>query len=305
MVWKEVWGEHGTHFGLLGRILVGLLVLVSFAPAVVIFFDTWTYSESWDKVIEQWNLYQVRVTGTAIACLTLLSVALRAATSITGERERQTFASLLSTPLESDTILFGKWLGSILSVRWGWVWLGAIWGFGLVTGSLHVLSIPLLLAAWLIFAAVLAGLGCWFSARKCTSLCATIWTLFMTAGLCFGHWLLVWHTWYWLFTPSTEKLKSAMIIHGIGLTPPITLGLLAFQGKEFEYGSKDTFELLAIAMMGLAFWAGVATLLWILTSHRFRNLAHRAPIRRRSPPTAVTPPAVKVSSADLCPQHLT
>ena len=62
-----------------------------------------------------------------VACLMLLSVAVRAAGSVSGERDRQTLDSLLTSPLEVTEILWGKWVGAILSPRWIWCWLGLIW----------------------------------------------------------------------------------------------------------------------------------------------------------------------------------
>ena len=53
----------------------------------------------------------------------LLAVAVRASGSISGERDKQTMDGLLTTPLDGHTILLAKWVGAILSVRWGWVWL--------------------------------------------------------------------------------------------------------------------------------------------------------------------------------------
>ena len=47
-------------------------------------------------------------------------------------------------------MLRGKWLGSILSMRLGWLWLASIWAFGLVTGGLYVFAVPVLAIASLV-----------------------------------------------------------------------------------------------------------------------------------------------------------
>src|SRR5205085_2520171 len=99
------------------------------------------------------------------------------------ERDRQTFDSLLTSPLDSDSILYGKWLGSILSVRWAWLWLGLIWGIGIVTGGLHLLAVPLLLGAWAVYAAFLSCVGLWFSIVSKTTLRANVYTLVTTAAV--------------------------------------------------------------------------------------------------------------------------
>ena len=61
-----------------------------------------------------------------------------------GERDRETMDALLTSPLHSHDILFAKWLGSFLSVRWFWFWPGLIWAIGIVTEALHPLAIPML-----------------------------------------------------------------------------------------------------------------------------------------------------------------
>ena len=70
----------------------------------------------------------VRTVGMLVAMLGLIAVGVRAATSVRNERKKDTMDALLTSPLSSEEILFGKWLGSILSVRWVGVWLLFIWG---------------------------------------------------------------------------------------------------------------------------------------------------------------------------------
>ena len=92
-----------------------------------------------------------------------MGVAVNAAQSIRLERERETFDSLLTTPLSSEDILYGKWLGAILSVRRMLPWLGFIWGLGVLGGGLNPLAVPLLVLTWCVYAAAMASLGLWFS----------------------------------------------------------------------------------------------------------------------------------------------
>src|SRR3712207_8486297 len=48
-------------------------------------------------------------------------------------------------------------------------WLGTVWGLGLVTGGLDPLALMLLVGAWFVYAAFLAGLGLWFSIASRTT----------------------------------------------------------------------------------------------------------------------------------------
>ena len=302
MIWKEVFAESGVRLAWFGRIVVGILVGISFIPAVwiVIYFiwdlmeGTWhrqpwrasTGSPVWDFIQELGQVMNVwvRAAGTVVAFLLLLAVAVRAATTVTNERDRQTMDSLLTTPLDSTTILFGKLLGSIVSVRWGWLWLGLIWGIGLVTTGLNVLALPLVTVAWFIYAVFLTNLGLWFSVNCKTSLRATIWTILSTL-MCFGgHWLC----WlccipFFLAGPGPGKpFDEAAQFQLFALTPPISMGMLEFQGYEFhDTPQEEPYKFLAFALFGLVFWSGAALVLWTATCARFRALSGRAPLYRR------------------------
>src|SRR5439155_6335775 len=101
----------------------------------------------------------VRFVGTTVACLMLLGVAARAAGSVSGERDRQTLDGLLTSPLEVRAILGAKWLGNVLSMRWGWAWLGVIYAIGALTGGLDFAALSLLLVAWFVYAGVVSAIG--------------------------------------------------------------------------------------------------------------------------------------------------
>jgi ABC-type transport system involved in multi-copper enzyme maturation permease subunit len=245
----------------------------------------------------------VRGAGTIVGILLLLAVAVRAATTITNERDRQTMDSLLTTPLDSTTILFAKWLGSILAVRWGWLWLGLIWGIGLVTTGLNVLALPLVVAAWVVYAAFLSNLGLWFSAVCKTSLRATIWTI-MSALIFFGgHWLC-WLCCIPFFIAGGgpgRGFENVFQFQSFGLTPPVGFAWLAFQGQEFRdaFGREEPYKYTAFALFGLVIWGAAALGLWGATCARFRAITGRMPIRRRMAPPlrGQSPPGAPASSA--------
>jgi ABC-type transport system involved in multi-copper enzyme maturation permease subunit len=319
MIWKEIFAEPGIRLAWFGRIVIGLLVGVSMIPPIwIIIYFVWEWVEGrWQpqpwrastgsrfmdflqELGQAMNVW-VRIGGTIVAILLLLAVAVRAATTVTAERDRQTMDSLLTTPLDSTTILFAKWLGSILAVRWGWLWLGLIWGIGLVTTGLHVLALPLVAAAWVVYAAFLSNLGLWFSAVCKTSLRATIWTI-MTTFLCFGgHWLC-WLCCIPFFIAGGgpgRAFEDVAQFQLFGLTPPFGLGWLAFQGQEFrDFGSDHAMKFTAFALFGLVIWGAAALGLWGATCARFRAITGRMPIRRRAaPPRTLTPPAAPADSA--------
>src|SRR5438270_103244 len=118
MVWKELFAEPGLRFNWLGRAVIAMLVFLSFVPVFFILYNVgnrpWS-GDYWDELSMYMNIY-ARLTGTLVACLTWLAVAVRASSSLSGERDRQTMDALLTSPLDASSILFGKWLGSIASV---------------------------------------------------------------------------------------------------------------------------------------------------------------------------------------------
>jgi ABC-type transport system involved in multi-copper enzyme maturation permease subunit len=308
MMWKEVFAEPGLRLNWFGRIIVGLLVLASFVP--VVFIGHWFFAatsrwsgasgiDSWENLALAMNVW-VRVVGTLVACLLLLAVAVRAAGTVSGERDRQTFDSLLTTPLDSTDILSAKWLGSILSVRWAWAWLGLIWALGLVTGGLHPIAVPLLLIAWLVYAATLANLGIWFSMVSRTTLRSTIGTLLTALGISFGHWLLLMLCCLpvqFVFRSRALETRNfeGMLWLLTGLTPPSVLGyLLPFHVTDMRRPYEPLDKMILFALVGLTVWAVGAAVLWGVANTRFRVLTGRLPIRPRgvSVPESKKPAAV-------------
>jgi ABC-type transport system involved in multi-copper enzyme maturation permease subunit len=297
ILWKEIFVESGARLNWFGWNIVILLVLASLLPTGFIVAEfinerrqppqtgPWRYySDPWRRMADEMNAIQVRTIGTLVACLLLLAVAVRAAGTISGERDRQTLDALLTSPLDSNKILFGKWLGSILSVRWACLWLGLIWGLGLVTRGLHPLAVPVLVSAWLVYAAFLATVGVWFSIVSRTSLRAIIYTIATALGAAFGHWII------WacciplmIYRQGNGREFQWLLKLQAGFTPPFALGWLAFYGPEFERtGSpnNEVIEVTACALLGIVFWAGAAAVLWFVTSERFRRVTGRVPVRR-------------------------
>jgi ABC-type transport system involved in multi-copper enzyme maturation permease subunit len=316
MLWKEIVIESGVHLNVLGRILVLVLVAVSFVPVFFIFDEFMNHSggspfyrSSWDMLSDAMNIW-VRVLGSIVACLLLLAVAARASSSISNERDRQTFDALLTTPLESNTILFAKWIGNVLSVRRAWWWLGTIYALALATGGLHPLALLLLLGAWLVYASMVSGIGLWFSMVSRTTLRATLWTLLCTAGAGVGHWLLWMCCIPLIIVGGREpELFDWMRKFQVGFTPPSALGYcFSFSRLDLrDYGRRDTEAETAIlyGLLGIVCWIVLGLFLAGMNSNRFRVLTGRTPLQRRSPPDAQrrTPSAPPERATEVASQH--
>jgi ABC-type transport system involved in multi-copper enzyme maturation permease subunit len=257
MVWKEVHAEPLFRFNRAGLVVVGTFVALCliFGGFYVVLMIAAGHLT--DTLRQSMNTV-ARSLGTFIACLLLLGVAVRAAGSITGERERQTLDSLLGSPLAADEILWGKWLGSVLCGRKIWWYLAAVWLAAVLSSGLHPLAVPLLAAAWAVYAIFLASLGLWFSLVCRTTLRASIWTVVSALGMCLGPWLLVLvfqvvmafvhpytggpgYASSGIFGPASPNPQPSgrvsWIVEAVPLLgPPSTLSFLAFYEHDFDPG---------------------------------------------------------------------
>jgi ABC-type transport system involved in multi-copper enzyme maturation permease subunit len=314
MLWKETVAEPGMRFNWLGRILVGIVLIVSFLPLIPIGYDfqryranqaqySYYWNDPWDRLAEEVNIY-VRITGAIVATLVLLAIAVRAASAISGERDKQTLDSLLTTPLSGNEILTGKWLGCLVGFRFAWLWLGAILAIGIVFGAIHFTALFLVIFAFVVYCVVFAGIGLLYSMRCRTTLRSTLWTLLTVVFLGGGHWLvggLCCMLPVGLMSRSDKEVEWLMKFEA-GQSPPFVLGWLAFRGEEFNNAGKEYTELTLSCLFGLFCWTVGAVALWAVASARFNVLANRAPghagpasfDRRSFPPTGPPLPAEPV-----------
>ncbi len=295
MLWKELQVERGLELHWLMRIGVLILVFLSFLPLFYILEDylgetsRGLGSAGADREINLW----VRLVGSGVGSLLLLGVAIRAAGSISGEMERQTFDSLLTSPLDSDDVLWGKWIGSIFSMRWGALWLGSIWGIGVVTGGLSLLALPLLLGCWLVYAAFAAMLGIFFSQMLENTLRAILVTLGILVALAFGHWLITMFCggFFLVLGITMRESFESIFKFQVGLTPPLVLGMAAFRDHDGSWMEDWVGYLLG----GTLFWALATGAMFVVTSERLRTLMKRridipAPAARRSKAALLSDP---------------
>jgi ABC-type transport system involved in multi-copper enzyme maturation permease subunit len=291
MLWKEVRIEGGLRFGWFGRILVALVVGISFVPFIImvylLFFDPSlgriNYTGAWRELGRDVNIW-VRFASTPISVLMLFGVAVRAAGAFGSERDRDTLTSLMTTPLTTGEIVWAKFLGSLASVRLFWVWLGVIWAIGLITSGVGMFAVPLQIVAWLCPAAFMGALGLYFSAVCKTTLRAITWTILLSLFALGGHWVCMGMC---CFAPL-----EAMGVHGqsmdwvyeleAGLSPPFLFAALPAQDISELF--KDWYgEFPALTMLAQVIWLVAAAVVGHLAHDRFRRLTNRVD-RRRAPP---------------------
>lgn len=230
-------------------------------------------------LVESMNVW-ARLTGVPVACLGLLRAAIRASAAVSGERDQQTLDALITTQLDSDSVLAAKLLGSVLSVRPALFWLGAILLLGCLTGGVHAGALVLTLASWIVYAFCFAVLGLLCSLRCASSSRAAVAAVLLSIGLAAGHWLI----WICLgplllvarspssFVDFLAKLEYAM-------SPPAILAVFMFPSQE-RFTSSNYHELLGYGMFGVVVWGLAAAVCWFgLLSPLFRATMRRTPIQ--------------------------
>jgi ABC-type transport system involved in multi-copper enzyme maturation permease subunit len=192
MLWKEC---HVARTMVLTRLVIVLALL---GIAVPTGFETWrisvaAFSELRDHGYGSVAFHPARDELNAIARAAIdilylamaLVAATRSALSFTSEIEKETWTSLLATPLDATEILSGKILGTF----WGMRWLGLLYlafvVLALAAGAVHPLAGVLVVVEVLIYLAFAAALGTAFSLSSKSSVFAlggTILTLLVMNG---------------------------------------------------------------------------------------------------------------------------
>jgi ABC-type transport system involved in multi-copper enzyme maturation permease subunit len=190
MAWKECHSARTTllfrfaaALGVLGAVIpLGRLTWDYAAPAFAELRDQGYGLAGVNSARNELNEF-LRVTMVGLYILMGLALAARSATSITIEKEKGTWASLLVTPMHGAEIVIGKLIGAF----WGLRWLGLLYvGFlalGLAASAIHPLAgvfSALLTAAFFGFVAVL---GIVMSLRARSSLAALAATLLVLFAL--------------------------------------------------------------------------------------------------------------------------
>jgi ABC-type transport system involved in multi-copper enzyme maturation permease subunit len=286
VLWKELVIEGSLKINWAAWIAVMLLVLLTVGIGVwIVIYYFWTVffqPNFWHGGLGEAMSMWARITGTGVACLALIGVAIRASNSIRGEMDKDTFDALITTPLAGNSILLAKFVGSLFSVRLGWFWIGAILGLGLVTGGIHVLALPLFLGAWTIYAVVFAMIGLWYSMVCRSSMRANVYTMLTVIGASVGHWM-IWLCCGPLFLfldmhrgvghPAEYLMKFQA-----GMTPPFVLGFLCYSPQDLaqHYNHTEPTQLLGFSILGLFLWTMAGLMLWfVLIGPKFRQLTRR------------------------------
>jgi ABC-type transport system involved in multi-copper enzyme maturation permease subunit len=220
-------------------------------------------------------------------------IGVRASTSITSERERDTFDALISTPLSGEGILLAKVAGSLTSMRPAWFWFGSMLLLALCTGGLHPLAVPIIVLAWLVYALFVTMLGLAYSMFFKSSIWSALFTVLTTLVLGGGHWLVT-----ICFCAPIFSLMMFGLNQGVGraperiflrigeyfmkfqagVTPPFVFAWCSFPLIDRNHFARERefWELLGFSLVGLFLWAVACVILWFgVLAPTFRRLARR------------------------------
>ncbi|HCK42643.1 MAG: hypothetical protein CMJ72_04675 [Planctomycetaceae bacterium] len=183
MIWKEMFaGSASTKLGFLGNVAAGLILLTVIGLTLFVFAETSSHRGS--RHGEGYFEYLAGLTST-IGSGMLLLLSARAAGLFTQEKERDTWSSLMATPLTGREIVSGKMWGNLYSLRWAFLILLFCWSLGLLIAPHSILTIVLLMLVFLLAAWYGTNVGLFFSLRSKTTLRAmgsTLATLVFTGG---------------------------------------------------------------------------------------------------------------------------
>jgi ABC-type transport system involved in multi-copper enzyme maturation permease subunit len=168
MLWKELFAATAMlQLGVAGRIAVALLFIASMVPGAIIAYNFNSFGGR--RGVEEFALGQMMAV-TLLECGALLVVAIRAAGSVTAEKERDTWTSLTSTPLGPAEIVWAKIAGSIYAARWFFLPIGLWWALVALFFPAFLVITPMQLATFAAIALAVSATGVWFSSWCRTSI---------------------------------------------------------------------------------------------------------------------------------------
>jgi hypothetical protein len=187
-----------------------------------------------------------------------LLLAASAATGITMEREKDTWISLMATPLEGREILTGKILGAFWRVRGILIALFLVWLTGLICGALHPLGFFSAVVATSLYSLFAVLLGTSLSLRfksSARSIAVTIAVLmFLNVG--------------YLFCCIPIMRGSDSVVFLAGFSPMIVVGSLFSFWELHEFLHPSSYQVnfgaqvIMLVFFSFFFYSAVAFGLW-------------------------------------------
>jgi ABC-type transport system involved in multi-copper enzyme maturation permease subunit len=263
MLWKELFAERPVvTMGVIGLIAQVLLFIGVLIPAVVMFV-TRMRAGSPSAFVDELKLYVIGV-GTTVACVGLLSVAVRAASSVTAERQRQTWDVLMSTPIDPWEVVRGKVAGSLYAMRGVMLVLVILWVLGVLGGAVYPLMLPVVAGELAIFGGFAAVVGLLFSLKIKSSLramAATVGTTVFVGG-----------AYLFCFMPLLWA-EADFVLAGC---VPFLLGVpMALDPGDFSPLSDSDMRMATTCVLGMGLYVMATLFLFVIARANFDELTGR------------------------------
>ncbi|MGL6075311.1 MAG: ABC transporter permease subunit [Fimbriiglobus sp.] len=208
MFWKEVYVENSGRRGCAAMIGIVLLLILVFAAPVILtlyaFLDkipvlNWIFDAYPDgrsnasrleflrAAVSAW----CRITTAILSTFAMLSVAVRGSGAVSGERDKDTWISLISAPLSAWEMLRGKWFGTILGPRRLYYLIFIVWAVALLYGATEPLAVIYSAVIFGIYQATFASIGIFNSIYSKNTLNATVKSILMSVFFGGGFWIFL------------------------------------------------------------------------------------------------------------------
>lgn len=238
MLWKEMFGEKGIRdVGRWGRVVLVLLLLLIVTPMIVVFVKTATGTVEPDS----YHMFSAVFTA-AIGGGYVLVVGVRSASSISIERESQTWEMLLSTQLPAWQIVLGKMIGSLYAFRAVFAILTLQWLLLAVFGPWRFGDGIKVMLAILVIGSFFSGIGVLCSLIARTSTRAMYTSLFLST-LLMGAYLI----------PLEILMQDGMQKDALIVCVPYILNRIGMESTEMPYYDTSniaTWGILVYLIMG-------------------------------------------------------
>lgn len=284
VVWREMYVEPGSGGGLIRRLFLFAILAAILLPLAAIIWKTMlTTNPSFEyfgadrysplKDFQGRANTWVSASTCGLGMLMLLRAAVRGASAVAGERDRDTWLSLIGTPLTTVEILRGKWMGCVWGQRDLLYLLTGVWGIGVVTGSVNLFILAPVAASLVVYLNAFAWLGIRSSITARNSRAAIARAVPQALFLGGGYWLVIGCCMMGCAFSSARgdglMYFSAFVV---GATPPCVLGMGPL--VNFELLSRIGSEESRIAVSLTSGW-GVGMIAWLLLANVFSDNARR------------------------------
>ena len=218
----------------------------------------------------------VRIVSGIISMLMFFAISMRAAGAISGERDKVSWISLISTPLSADEILWGKWWGCVLGMRRVYLVFTIIWSIGLAVGGVRPEMLPLMILSLAIYVSAFSWIGLYCSMTARTTMIATVRAFFATLFFAGGFWVILLSC--ALVSSSSSRRGDPLIVTAnlfYSLTPSFMVGwlpLFEFRTRELSPFDETEMTFWLLPAVGLFCWLAFNVVAFLVCQDRFRRL---------------------------------